>query len=281
VRSRDPFLLPAPSAISLSGGRTSAYLLRRVLDAHGGVLPAHVRVLFANTGKEREETLVFLREIETRWGVPVQWLEYRPKTGGSRVDFAPIRFETAARQGEPFEAMMDHERYVPNGRRRLCTQNLKVRVMEAFMASEGLSPGDYEEVVGFRADEPGRVAKARESENNEDRVLRFPLFEAGVGKAEVMAFWAGQPFDLGLEPHESNCDLCFLKGNKIRLQILREHPELADWWLRQERERSHAFTKKGRKTYADLVQIALAKPAPEADGPEDPDDPPMPCGCHD
>ena len=38
-------------------------MLRRVLDAHGGTLPADVFAVFANTGDEREETPAF-SEIE-------------------------------------------------------------------------------------------------------------------------------------------------------------------------------------------------------------------------
>jgi 3'-phosphoadenosine 5'-phosphosulfate sulfotransferase (PAPS reductase)/FAD synthetase len=56
----DPFHIEGPAVISFSGGRTSGLMLRRVLDAHGGTLPANVHVVFANTGLEREETLRFV-----------------------------------------------------------------------------------------------------------------------------------------------------------------------------------------------------------------------------
>jgi predicted phosphoadenosine phosphosulfate sulfurtransferase len=47
----DAFKTAGPTCISFSGGRTSAYLLWRVLQAHGGKLPDDAQVLFANTGK--------------------------------------------------------------------------------------------------------------------------------------------------------------------------------------------------------------------------------------
>jgi hypothetical protein len=50
---RNPFLIDEPTVISFSGGRTSAYMLWRVLEANGG-LPEDAIVCFANTGKEEE-----------------------------------------------------------------------------------------------------------------------------------------------------------------------------------------------------------------------------------
>lgn len=70
-----PFYITGPALISFSGGRTSAYMLFMILCAHGGVLPDDVYVVFANTGKEREETLRFVHEVEVRWGVRVWWIE--------------------------------------------------------------------------------------------------------------------------------------------------------------------------------------------------------------
>ena len=41
--------------ISFSGGRTSGYMLHRILKANGD-LPDRVKVLFANTGREMPDT---------------------------------------------------------------------------------------------------------------------------------------------------------------------------------------------------------------------------------
>lgn len=71
------YLVEAPGLISFSGGRTSAFLLKQILDAHGGALPPDVHVAFANTGKERPETLDFVRECAERWNVRIRWVEYR------------------------------------------------------------------------------------------------------------------------------------------------------------------------------------------------------------
>lgn len=73
----DPFKVDGPTIISTSGGRTSGYMLWRVLQANGGILPKDCHAVFCNTGLEHPNTLTFVHQIEERW-CPVTWLEYRP-----------------------------------------------------------------------------------------------------------------------------------------------------------------------------------------------------------
>ena len=54
------YRVEGPALISFSGGRTSGFMLWHILDAYDGKLPDDVHVCFANTGKEREETLRFV-----------------------------------------------------------------------------------------------------------------------------------------------------------------------------------------------------------------------------
>ena len=103
ARSRSALTVDGPTVVSFSGGRTSAYLLRRLLDWYGGRLPADCHVVFANTGKENEATLRFVRDCCVNWKVPIVWVEYLPDGDGWRQ----VTFETASRNGEPFEAVED------------------------------------------------------------------------------------------------------------------------------------------------------------------------------
>jgi 3'-phosphoadenosine 5'-phosphosulfate sulfotransferase (PAPS reductase)/FAD synthetase len=88
------FVINEPTCISFSGGRTSAYMLWRVLQANNG-LPDDAIVCFANTGKEEESTLEFVRDCEKNWDVRIHWLEYRD----SEQKFEVVRFDNASRGG--------------------------------------------------------------------------------------------------------------------------------------------------------------------------------------
>ena len=244
----DPFLIEGPALIQFSGGRTSAYMLRRILDAHGGTLPPDVIACFQNTGKEREETLDFVQRCATAWGVHVVWLEYRPE------GFEIVSHNSASRAGEPFEALIRKKQYLPNPVARFCTIELKIRVSRDFARSLGWD--HWSHVLGLRADEPRRVTKAETNRERWENLM--PLAEAGISKADVLAFWAAQPFDLQLRHGEGNCDICFLKNMGTAQEIMRHRPDLADWWIAQEAlalasKPSGAVFRTDRPSYAKLL----------------------------
>ncbi len=233
----DPYLIHGPALISFSGGRTSAYMLWRILQAHGGTLPDNVHVSFSNTGKEREETLRFIYECGLRWGVHIFWLQWRRRKPGDPWEdgFEIVGYNSAARKGEPFAALIAQRGFLPNAVSRFCTQELKVVTMQNYMRSLGY--GHYSNIVGLRADEPQRVAKAyaRNASKKMKNTAVLPLVTAGVGNRDARAFWREQPFDLGLEPHEGNCDGCFLKTYGKLCRIEADQPGTLDWWADQER----------------------------------------------
>lgn len=240
----NPFHIEGPALISFSGGRTSGLMLRRILDAHGGRLPDDVHAVFANTGKEREETLDFVHAIETRWNVPVHWVEYDGRDvvmpvartmvdGVVRIPHMEVTHATAARKGEPFTRLISERKYLPNAVQRFCTEILKVRAMKRWMLARGHE--EWTTAVGLRADEMRRVTRITSPEAEREReTVTVPLARAGIVVADVFAFWRSQPFDLALQSYEGNCDLCFLKGRRRRERIMREHPELVAWWAESE-----------------------------------------------
>jgi len=137
--------------ISFSGGRSSAYMTDRFLKEGW---KGDVVICFANTGKEAEETLDFVHACELHWQRKVNWLEYDAVSRFREVDFA-----TASRLGEPFSAIIDKRKYLPNVVSRFCTQELKVRVIKRFMMSLGYK--HWINAIGIRYDEPARWSKTR------------------------------------------------------------------------------------------------------------------------
>lgn len=257
----NPFFITGPALLSFSGGRTSGKLLKKVIDAHGGTLPDDVHVCFANTGKEKAATLRFVHDCEVHWGARIRWLEFVTDLAsvGPEGRFEEVGFNSASRNGEPFDRLIERKQAIPNGRHRWCTEFLKVRVMFDFMESIGLGrPGQYTEVIGLRADEKSRISRMRQDARNEASHLSFPLSTAGVVKSDIFAFWREQPFDLQLERGTGNCDQCPFLGDANRIARAHRSPGECGWWAEKEIVSGHRF---GRHfTFVELLGMVARSP---------------------
>ena len=223
-----PYTLPDGNVqIAFSGGRTSGMMLHHILEANGP-LPDRVRVVFSNTGREMPETLDFVAECGERWGVPIVWVEYDPDER-----YRVVTRETAATDGEPFEALIRKRKYLPNGVARFCTQELKIRPTTRLLVDSGWE--HWHHALGIRADEQRRVRPSQDKTHTR----WFPLVDAGATRHDVEAFWREQPFDLRLDAVRGetllgNCDGCFLKSERRLSMLARDYPERHAWWERME-----------------------------------------------
>ena len=237
----DPYKLPDGNVqISFSGGRTSAFMLHRILEANGD-LPDRCQVMFANTGREMPQTLAFVHECSVRWNVPVVWLEYDRPDG--KAGHKVVNHNSCSIAGEPFEKLIRSRKYLPNIVSRFCTADLKIRPMKRYLTKQ-LGWKHWAACVGIRADESRRI-----KHDSKDRwSYWYPLADAGVTKRDIRDFWNSQPFDLQLENVNGatplgNCDMCFLKSEKTLAHIAKTMPDKADWWIRMERETGSTFRK--------------------------------------
>ena len=276
----NPYKIDGPALISFSGGRTSGFMLYNIIQAHGGKLPDDIHVVFANTGKEAPETLDFVHEISQKWDIKIHWLEMYLGKERPIYRTKEVTYETAARNGEPFEELLDHRKYLPNPVTRFCTSELKIKVMYRFMRKiKGYK--DWFNVIGLRYDEPRRVASAMKQYNTWTNIT--PMNDAKHTVKDVTEFWNKQNFDLNLtnangKTPAGNCDLCFLKGMDTTISILKERPEMADWWIKQEQKfgkHSGATFRKDRPSYIKLVEISKSQQNLFND------DDQMTCFCHD
>jgi len=270
----NPYFIDEPAAISFSGGRTSAYMLYKILEAHGGKLPDHIKCLFSNTGKELPETLDFVQACSDNWGVEIVWLELesiRRLTGGKvnndmaiRADeyerkYKLVDYNTASRDGLPFTRLLMGLPQIPNAVQRTCTVNLKIRAMKWYLESIGYE-SPWVQFIGIRADEERRARKLH-GKISEGHEAVCPLWVDGITKEDVGDFWRKQNFDLKLPNNNGttdwgNCDLCHLKSRSKRLSIIRERPDLADWWIQAEGFKGQRF-RPDEPSYEQMKLIAI------------------------
>ena len=225
----NPYLLDLPAVVSFSGGRTSGFMLRKILEAHGGQ-PEDLRVCFQNTGLEHAATYDFIRDAGDRWGVEIAWLEYCVDADNQH-DYKVVDYASASRKGEPFTALIHKKQYLPNVVARFCTQELKILTMTRYLETVPGFDDGYTNYVGLRADEPRRVAKMRGSEVRGMGEVECPVWRAGHTNEDVLEFWRNQDFDLGLPTNgsASNCVGCFLKGS-ARIRALMADPKTSSYF---------------------------------------------------
>ncbi|NBT52748.1 MAG: hypothetical protein EBT12_14575 [Marivivens sp.] len=231
----NPFILPDGNVlISFSGGRTSAFMLHEILCANGS-LPDRAKVVFANTGREMPETLDFVQDCSERWSVPIVWVEYtRPE---NKVGYKTVNHNSASRDGEPFDCLIDFRQTLPNVAWRYCTIDLKVNTIKRYLVQSGWKT--WVNTVGIRADEKHRVKPSQ------DRRWTnwFPLSAANIAKSDVHDFWYNQPFDLRVVKGGGNCDGCFLKSEATLASMWRNYPKRMQWWADAEAKIGTQFHK--------------------------------------
>ena len=271
-----PYRSEENTVISFSGGRTSGYMLHRVLQEYNFQLPDNFKVCFANTGKEMPQTLDFVQRCSDEWKVEIVWLERfaesipeEEREGRKKYNYQTkvVDFDTASRNGEPFRQLILSRQYMPNPVARYCTQDLKIMAIREYAESIGWQT-PIVSFLGIRADEERRAIKLHgRIESGQECYL--PLWLDGITRADVGAFWKAQPFDLELPNNNGttdwgNCDLCFLKGLNKKLSIIRERPDLADWWIELEGELSNvigngAYFRADQPSYKDMKIIATTQ----------------------
>jgi hypothetical protein len=244
-----------PLAIQFSGGRTSAFMTKFLFE----LWPDREKhVPFENTGKEDERTLEFVNECDKRWNLGIVWLEAivhqnERKSSSHKI----VSFETAARDGEPYEAVI--KKYgIQNRAYQDCTRHLKIHVKNSYIKSLGIT--DYETAIGIRADEEDRIN--RETATEEGNI--YPLVDIiRVNKKFVRDWWSRQAFDLQTPEALGNCDFCYKKPINLLVSIVRTEPHKLDWW--QQMEAKHGSVKapiaprkifRGHRSAQDLRELA-------------------------
>lgn len=236
-----------PLLVSFSGGRTSAFMAKFLKERYPN---REMLFVFANTGKEREETLIFVDKCDKEFDLNLVWLEADVnEEKGKGTSYKIVDFETASRNGEPFESVI--KKYgLPSKLYRHCTRELKEVPIHKY-AKEVLG-SDYLTAIGIRADEKHRL------KTNSKNI--YPLAEIGVDEVFIRNWWKRQSFDLDLKDYEGNCDLCFLKSTRKKLTLISENPNVAEWWNGMEQKYNSTYQSKFDEirnlSILDLVELS-------------------------
>lgn len=222
--------------ISFSGGRTSGYMLYWLTKEWAERDSYEFLVVFANTGLESEKTLFFVDECSQEWDIPINWVEakcidengvpYSDK--GWSVKHRNVNYETASRNGEPFEEMISMLG-IPSENAPFCSYQLKKEAIESFAFDNGWNKNDYIVAIGIRSDETNRVS------SKSKRKVIYPLAQLNpTTKRQVSEWWVKQSFDLQIHPDEGNCINCWKKDfPRLARNVLRI-PQSFDWWKNME-----------------------------------------------
>lgn len=250
--------------ISFSGGRTSGYMLKTLLASEKYKEEYEFIVIFANTGKEHEGTLEFVRDCSGNFGVKVIWVEARHRKDdgtlyskkGWKVGFRVVDFETASRNGEPFEEMLS-VLGIPCSSAPFCSDQLKRKPIEAYLKSIGWKK--FYKAIGIRVDEIDRV----NPKHKEKRIV-YPLVkEYPSTKLEILRWWSKNSFNLKVPINLGNCDVCWKKSFKVLVQNTKDFPQRFGWWQEMINKYSHLSRNKdktisffrGGKTIKELFEM--------------------------
>ena len=217
--------------VNFSGGRSSAYMLYELLKEND---KNDLIIIFCNTSKETLETYQFIKDCVLNWNFDLIVLEYKPKS------FIITNIDDCKKNGEVFEELIEYKKFMPNVVTRFCTSDMKIAITKRYLKS--LNIKKYENYLGIRADEPQRYSKII-SRNTKNVYNDMPMFYNNITKKDITNFWNNQNFDLKHDSNLGNCDLCFLKGKNKIINILRNEPNKANWWIEREKLSGHTFKK--------------------------------------
>lgn len=219
--------------ISFSGGRTSGYMTKMMMDRYSDEY--EFIVVFANTGQEHEGTLEFVHNCDRYFNFNTVWVEaiINPEKGKG-IRHKIVTYETASRTGQPYEDMI--KKYgIPNQAGPFCSNYLKRYPIESYMKSIGMKNKSYKTAIGIRTDETRRVSKSAGVRN-----IIYPLVDMiPSDKQDVLDWWEDQIFDLDIPEHHGNCVWCWKKSFSKLLDIMEVTPSAFDFPARMEAE--HGF----------------------------------------
>ena len=208
--------------VSFSGGRTSAYLCKIMIEIFGR---ENVDFIYMDTGAEHQKTYDFIRNVNREFGLDLVCLRgdfNQPLGKGHQYHIVDI--ENIKPDLEPYRTMVN--KYgTPSAASGWCTSRMKEETHDKY-CDDNYGKGNYQTWIGIRADEPKRLGGVGKSDS-----LRYMSEVTDAEKYDVLKFWSKMPFDLDIDEWLGNCVFCFKKSNLKLAAAQRDEPELYIKWL--------------------------------------------------
>ncbi len=139
--------------VSFSGGRTSAYLCKLMIDKFGR---DNVDFIFMDTGAEHKKTYEFIRKVDAELGLNLVCLrgDFTSPIGGG-VNYKIVDIDSMEPDLLPYSEMI--KKYgVPYIGGMFCTDRMKLKPFKKYCEAT-YGRGNYETWLGIRFDEPKRL----------------------------------------------------------------------------------------------------------------------------
>lgn len=201
------------NVVSLSGGRTSAYLAHLMKEQD-----PETEFIFMDTGAEHPKTYEFIRNIVKHWKINLTCLRVIPNPEMNK----PSTYEilTISQIGpdlEPWKRMLIKYGH-PYVGGAFCTDRMKTVPFIKY-CDERFGRGNYTTWLGMRVDEPKRITPKPG--------IRYLAEISDFEKQDVIDWWRDQPFDLEIQEHLGNCVFCIKKSIQKVALAAKDEPELA------------------------------------------------------
>lgn len=201
------------NVVSLSGGRTSAYLAHLMKEQD-----PETEFIFMDTGAEHPKTYEFIRNIVKHWKIRLTCLRVIPNPGMNKPStYEILSIDQIGPDLEPWKRMLRKYGH-PYVGGAFCTDRMKTVPFIKY-CDERFVRGNYTTWLGMRVDEPKRITPKPG--------IRYLAEISDFEKQDVIEWWQGQPFDLEIQEHLGNCVFCIKKSIQKVALAAKDEPELA------------------------------------------------------
>ena len=262
------------SVNSISGGKTSAYLMKHY--------PANINIFSLVRVEDKDNLWMKGKDEKTRQLVSDKiGKEFIGTVEMDEIIYTILDLEQHTGQsvnwvsGDTFEQVIkNHSNYLPNKMARFCTTDMKIIPIFNFLKENtelpvkmriGLRPTEKNRMANIleRADENGLehfktiIGKSKKGKNNKwtevpYRYVEFPLIEDNVQKDTIYNYWDNQKVRFA---YRNNCVGCVNRNPLFLSHIAQKDKDSFNWFVKQEEKTGNTFNSEA--AYKDILRFGL------------------------